>query len=207
MTYVTLSIISLHNKLIEARRANRRRAQRVLLSLIWIVEQVEGKEAMPSLFHRVPKTLSLLVLLFLTLISPSLAAFHSKPSNTAFTRNTVAMNSSTSSSVSYGSPRPIHTEFTVEKATPEKMAELGVQSWPTWSTADSEKYKVGIQSQLKVYGTNELSFIISGEVDIIPKSTGIPVTVKKGDFVTFPKGFECYWFVKDVVTKNWFEYE
>jgi uncharacterized cupin superfamily protein len=137
--------------------------------------------------------------IILLLISSALA-FHSKPA--AFGRGKVQMNV-----VSSGSPRPIHSEFTVEKATPEKMAELGVANWPTWSTADSEKYKVGIKSQLKVYGINELSYIISGEVDIIPKSTGIPVTVKAGDFVTFPNGFECYWHVKDVVTKNWYEYE
>jgi len=105
-----------------------------------------------------------------------------------------------------GFPKPIHKEFTVEKATPEKLDELGVKSWPTWSTAGSEKYKVGIKSPLKVYDTNELSYIISGDMEIIPKETGIPVPVRAGDFVTFPDGFECYWFVKEVVKKNWYLY-
>ena len=105
-----------------------------------------------------------------------------------------------------GFPKPIHKEFTVEKATPEKLEDLGVKSWPTWSTAGSEKYKVGIKSPLKVYDTNELSYIISGDMEIIPKETGIPIPVKAGDFVTFPDGFECYWFVKETVRKNWYLY-
>jgi len=108
--------------------------------------------------------------------------------------------------VASGSPRPIHTCFTVEKATPEKMKELGVTSWPNWSTAGSGKYKVGVKSPLKVYDTNELSYIISGEMDIIPQETGVPVRVSAGDFVTFPDGFECYWFVKETVNKHWFLY-
>jgi len=32
-------------------------------------------------------------------------------------------------------PRPIHKEFTVEKATPEQKELLDIVSWPTWSTA------------------------------------------------------------------------
>ena len=105
-----------------------------------------------------------------------------------------------------GFPRPIHKDFTVEKATPEKMEELGVKSWPTWSTAGSEKYKVGIKSPLKVYDSNELSYIISGDMEIIPKETGVPVPVRAGDFVTFPDGFECYWFVKETIKKHWYIY-
>ena len=77
------------------------------------------------------------------------------------------------STVSMGK-RPIHTsgEFTVEKATPEMMQDLEVKRWPTWSTAGSEKYKVGIKSPLKVYDVNELSYIISGKMEIESKETG-----------------------------------
>lgn len=77
------------------------------------------------------------------------------------------------STVSMGK-RPIHTsgEFTVEKATPEMMEDLEVKRWPTWSTAGSEKYKVGIKSPLKVYDVNELSYIISGKMEIESKETG-----------------------------------
>jgi len=56
-------------------------------------------------------------------------------------------------------PRPIHSDgftskFTVEKASEEMMRELSVKSWPTWSTAGSPKYKVGVKSPLKVYDGN-----------------------------------------------------
>lgn len=115
----------------------------------------------------------------------------------AFTRSMTAL---------YGAPRPLHTKFSVEKATPELLNELGVSNWPTWSTDGSAKYKVGIKSPLKVYDCNELSYIFEGDMDIIPKDTGIPVPVQVGDFVTFPDGFECYWYVKEVINKHWYIY-
>ncbi len=75
---------------------------------------------------------------------------------------------------------PMKSVFTVEKATEEKIAELGVKSWPTWSTEGSAKYKTGEISPLKVYDTNELSYIISGKMEIIPEETGEPVLVEAG---------------------------
>jgi uncharacterized cupin superfamily protein len=103
-------------------------------------------------------------------------------------------------------PRPLHKEFTVEKATPELKEELNVKSWGVWSTEDSSKYRVGIKSPLKVYDTNELSYIISGKMEIIPQATGVPVLVQAGDFVTFPDGFACYWYVIEPVVKHWYLY-
>jgi mannose-6-phosphate isomerase-like protein (cupin superfamily) len=108
-------------------------------------------------------------------------------------------------------PRPIHSDgskstFTVEKATEERMAELAVKSWPTWSTAGSAKYKVGVKSPLKVYDSNELSYIIEGKMEIIPKETGEPVLIQAGDFVTFPEDFECYWYVIEEINKHWYLY-
>ena len=102
-------------------------------------------------------------------------------------------------------PRPLHTTFTVEKATPELKAELGVNSWGVWSTEGSPRYKTGVRSPLKVYDGNELSFLISGSVEITPED-GEPVLVSAGDFVTFPSGFRCYWLVKEVVTKHYYLY-
>lgn len=110
------------------------------------------------------------------------------------------------SSACFAGPKAIHTEFTVEKATPEMIAELKVKSWGVWSTDGSVKYKTGIKSPLKVYDCNELSYIISGAMEITPETTGVPVTVQAGDFVTFPNGFACYWFVKEVIVKNYYLY-
>jgi hypothetical protein len=66
----------------------------------------------------------------------------------------------------HGFPRAIHTEFTVEKATPEMMESLGVKKWPTWGTEGSDKYKTGVMSPLKWYDVNELSYIVSGKVEM-----------------------------------------
>lgn len=66
----------------------------------------------------------------------------------------------------HGFPRALHTEFTVEKATPEMMESLGVKKWPTWGTEGSDKYKTGVMSPLKWYDVNELSYIISGKVEM-----------------------------------------
>ena len=109
----------------------------------------------------------------------------------------------------YGFPKPIHQEFTVEKASKEKMTDLSVGTWPTWSTQGSDKYVTGKRSPLKCYDCNELSYIISGQVEITPVvegKEGKPVLVQAGDFVTFPDGFECYWYVIETVKKNWFIY-
>lgn len=103
-------------------------------------------------------------------------------------------------------PRAIHSSFTVERATPEQLKELDVKSWGRWSTAGSSKYKVGVKSPLKVYDCNELSFIISGKVEITPQATGVPILVQAGDFVTFPDGFPCYWYVIEEITKSYYIY-
>ena len=145
--------------------------------------------------------------------------------------------------MNFAKAKPIHTDpsnpmksvFKVEKATEKQLAELGVKSWPTWSTEGSAKYKTGEISALKVYDTNELSYIISGKMEIIPEETGKPVLVQAGgacclrapvrspmhpsaqnarfgmptlsDFVTFPEEFACRWHVLETVNKHWFLYD
>jgi mannose-6-phosphate isomerase-like protein (cupin superfamily) len=104
-------------------------------------------------------------------------------------------------------PRPLHTEFTVSKATEEQLKELDVENWPTWTTAGNPKYEVGKTAPLKVYDCNELSYIISGKMEIIPQETGEPVLVQAGDFVTFPDGFPCQWRVLEEINKHWFCYD
>ena len=36
---------------------------------------------------------------------------------------------------------------------------------------------------------------------------GKPVIVQAGDFVTFPDGFPCYWFVIEPVVKHYYLYD
>lgn len=107
----------------------------------------------------------------------------------------------------WANAKPVHTEFKVEKASEEVLKAMEVrEKWPTWTTEGSEKYKVGVTSPEKIYDTNELSYIISGSMEIIPTATGVPVQVNAGDFVTFPEDFACKWHVKEPINKHWFCY-
>ena len=92
----------------------------------------------------------------------------------------VAMNFAKAKPIHKDPSNPMKSVFKVEKATEKQLAELGVKSWPTWSTEGSAKYKTGEISALKVYDTNELSYIISGKMEIIPEETGKPVLVQEG---------------------------
>jgi uncharacterized cupin superfamily protein len=142
-------------------------------------------------------------LLFVMLLSSTVFAFRPKISGPSLHKCALSARKG---------PRELHKQFSVEKATPEVLDELDVLNWPTWGTQGSAKYKTGVKSPLKVYDTNELSYITSGSMEITPADaktgaeTGPPVLVSPGDFVTFPDGFACYWFVKQAVTKHWFLY-
>ena len=62
----------------------------------------------------------------------------------------------------------------------------------------------------KVYDCFELSYLVEGSMEIIPKEgpdAGKPQLVKTGDFVTFPLDFPCTWVVKEPVLKHYFIYE
>ena len=121
--------------------------------------------------------------------------------------DTVVMNWSKAKPIHRAPDNPMKSVFTVEKATEDQIAELGVKQWPTWSTEGSAKYAVGVRSPLKVYDCNELSYIISGKMEIIPETTGEPVLVQAGDFITFPDEFPCYWHVIEEINKHYFIYD
>ena len=103
-------------------------------------------------------------------------------------------------------PRILSTEFDVHKATEEELSELDVRHWPTWSTDDKPKWAVGNQVVDKEMPYGELSYVISGKLEIIPQSTGVPVIVNVGDFVTFPQGFVASWKVLEELTWHYYLY-
>ncbi len=47
-----------------------------------------------------------------------------------------------------------------------------------------------------------ISFACAGEVVVTPDN-GEPVSIKAGDFVTFPKGMSCVWDVKADFKKHY----
>lgn len=86
------------------------------------------------------------------------------------------------------------------------LEKLDVAQWPTWTTGDKEKWAVGNQVVDKVMPYGELSYMISGKLEIIPADTGEPVVVQPGDFVTFPEGFCASWKVLEELTWHYYLY-
>jgi len=115
-------------------------------------------------------------------------------------------------------PRLVSTEFEVHAATETELSNLDVKHWPVWTTGDKEKWSVGNQIVDKEMPYGELSYVISGKLEIIPSlssdnTTGdssssvvVPVIVSVGDFVTFPKGFVASWKVLEELTWNYYLY-
>ena len=75
----------------------------------------------------------------------------------------------------------------------EELEQEGVFDWPIWER-DEEKFEW-------YYDKTELCYIIEGEVDITTEFETI--TIKAGDFVTFPKGLECVWDIQSAVKKHY----
>ena len=82
----------------------------------------------------------------------------------------------------------------VEKPTAEKLANLGVSQWPTWSKEVSQ-FPWSFSSQ-------EIAYILEGEVTVTP-TAGEPVSFAAGDLVTFPAGMSCTWQVKKALRKHY----
>jgi uncharacterized protein len=86
-------------------------------------------------------------------------------------------------------------EIKVEKPDAAKLAALGVKSWPTWSKE--------VSTFPWSYSSQEIAYILEGEVTVTPKNGGIPVSFGVGDLVTFPEGLSCVWDVKKALRKHY----
>ena len=84
---------------------------------------------------------------------------------------------------------------TVEKPDAAKLASLGFERWPTWFKEVS-KFPWSYNSQ-------EVAYILEGEVTVTPKNGGAPVSFGVGDLVTFPAGLSCLWDVKKPLRKHY----
>jgi uncharacterized cupin superfamily protein len=81
----------------------------------------------------------------------------------------------------------------VSQYTQEELEEEGVFDWPIWEH-DEEKFDW-------YYDQTELCYILKGEVIVTTEFES--VTIKAGDFVTFPKDLECVWDIQSAIKKHY----
>jgi len=73
----------------------------------------------------------------------------------------------------------------------DQIKEQGISSWPIW---EKEISKFDWE-----YDSTEHCLILEGEVTVECESGAY--SIKKGDFVTFPKGMKCNWDIKSPIKK------
>lgn len=83
----------------------------------------------------------------------------------------------------------------VEKPTTEKLASLEVTRWPIWSKEVSQFPWS--------FTTQEIAYIIEGEVTVTPNDGSVAVSFQSGDLVTFPAGLTCTWNIKKSLRKHY----
>ena len=69
---------------------------------------------------------------------------------------------------------------------------LGVESWGVWEKEVSEFPWT--------YDAEETCYFLEGDVIVTPQG-GEPVSMGKGDMVTFPRGMSCHWNIRKEVKK------
>ena len=76
----------------------------------------------------------------------------------------------------------------------EELEKMGVFDWPVWEK-EASKFPWH-------YDEKETCYILEGKVTVTPKG-GEPISFSKGDLVTFPKGMDCTWDIKEIVRKHY----
>ncbi|MEM7793247.1 MAG: cupin domain-containing protein [Cyanobacteria bacterium P01_C01_bin.118] len=75
-----------------------------------------------------------------------------------------------------------------------ELDNIGIFSWPIWEKEASEFPWH--------YDEAETCYLLEGKVTITPNGEE-PVTIGKGDLVTFPAGMSCTWHIKVAVRKHY----
>lgn len=84
-------------------------------------------------------------------------------------------------------------EISVKRLSEEEITRRNIRQWPIWQKEIS-KFDW-------YYTDTEECLFLEGKVTIHFK--GNVLDIGKGDFVTFPKGLECVWEVKEPVRKHY----
>lgn len=85
-------------------------------------------------------------------------------------------------------------EVKIEKPDQKVFEDRKVETWPIWEKEVSrfDWY----------YSDTEECYILEGKV-IVETKDGKKIEIKKGDFVTFPKGLSCVWDIKEPIRKHY----
>ena len=78
--------------------------------------------------------------------------------------------------------------------TEERLASLGVRTWPVWTC--------GVSEFPWSYDSRETRYLLEGDVTVTP-DRGEPVSFGAGDLVIFPAGLSCRWQVRRPVRKHY----
>ena len=85
-------------------------------------------------------------------------------------------------------------KINIESNLPESELEnRGVYQWGIWEKEISEFPWT--------YDAEEVCYVLEGEVNVTPDG-GSAVTIKAGDFVTFPAGMSCRWNITKPIRKH-----
>ena len=75
-----------------------------------------------------------------------------------------------------------------------KIEDLGILNWPVWTKEVSEFPWT--------YEAKETCYFLSGEVIVTPDG-GEPVSMGRGDLVTFAAGMSCTWQIRNNIKKHY----
>ena len=85
------------------------------------------------------------------------------------------------------------SQIVVERPEEHTLQERGVSRWPIWTKEPS--------TFAWHYDEPETCYFLEGAV--VVKTREGDVRIGKGDLVTFPKGLDCTWHVKQAVRKHY----
>ncbi|MFC2162826.1 cupin domain-containing protein [Candidatus Altiarchaeota archaeon] len=86
------------------------------------------------------------------------------------------------------------SDIRLEKPSKKLLTELGVDSWGTWEKSESEFPWT--------YSDSETCYILEGKAEV-EASDGRKTVFGPGDLVTFPKGLECFWRIREKIRKKY----
>lgn len=86
------------------------------------------------------------------------------------------------------------SEIKLERLTEEDIERLGIRNWSIW-TKEPSRFDWH-------YDKTEQCLFLEGDVEV-ETPAGDKIRMGNGDFVTFPKGLSCTWYVKKAVKKHY----